>query len=207
MHSNFSGEHLPPPTFAFTWYFPYDTQSFSDASLKKCLPLSHSHSWGYWKEKKILIREVQLHNTHPWPLSWKCRRHVSTCSCNANNVSWKWLTSQCCICRDWIRGWVTCWPRYLPSIFLPRYLHGNFFHSQQQQRFVSRSHHQNGPFQLTVLSTHHKGTHMMCTISVAILCCCPWGLHMASADCYLGWELAPDKLTTCFVFAVASDNL
>jgi hypothetical protein len=62
-------------------------------------------------------------------------------------------------------------------------------------------------FQLTVLSKHHKGTHVMCTISFAVLCWCPWGLHMASADCYVGREMAPDKLTTCFVFAVASDNL
>jgi hypothetical protein len=30
---------------------------------------------------------------------------------------------------------------------------------------------------------------------------------MALADCYVGQEMAPDKLTTCFVFAVVSDNL
>jgi hypothetical protein len=60
---------------------------------------------------------------------------------------------------------------------------------------------------LTVLSAHHKGTHVMCTISVAVLHCCPWRLHMASTDCYVGQEMAPEKLTTCFVFAVASDNL
>jgi hypothetical protein len=51
------------------------------------------------------------------------------------------------------------------------------------------------------------GTHVMCTISVAVLHCCPWGLHMASVDCYVRREMAPDKLTTCFVFAVASDNV
>ena len=52
--------------FSLTCYFPYDTQSCFDAVLMKCLPLSHSHSWGYLKEKRILIGKVKLHNTPPW---------------------------------------------------------------------------------------------------------------------------------------------
>ncbi len=58
-----------------------------------------------------------------------------------------------------------------------------------------------------VLSEHHMVVHAMYTTLVAVLRCCLSGPRTASADCCVGRETAPDKLTTCFVFAVMSDHL
>ena len=80
------GEHLPPVTFALTWYFPSGAQSNFDVSLTQCITWSHSVLWVYSKNSKILIKEVRKFES----LMERAMGRGILFNCCCQCMSWVW---------------------------------------------------------------------------------------------------------------------